>query len=337
MAERILVVDDEELIRRTVEKLLQRAGFEVTLAESGEQAVALAATTAFEMVISDVRMPGIDGVETIRRIRLQQPDVCAIIITGYASEETPVAALRLGVQDYIFKPFDIETFLHSVQRNIDHMRVVKEKDALSRRLRESVIRVIDTLATTLEARDPYTHGHSRRVGVYSCWIAEDLGYDEAQREVLMHGGILHDIGKIAVREEVLNKPGRLTAEEYEHIKIHPGVGYKILRPIEELGGLLPIVLSHHERIDGRGYPQGLPGHEIPLNARIAAIADTFDALTSNRPYRDGMPLEKAIAILEASRGTQLDAELVDIFVRKARERGVLPADEPGEASRLVLS
>jgi DNA-binding NtrC family response regulator len=180
MAEHILVVDDDDLIRRTVEKLLTRQGFDVTLAENGEEAVEKASTQAFDMVISDVRMPGIDGVETIRRIREYQPNICAIIITGYASEETPVHALKLGVQDYIFKPFDIETFLHSVLRNIGNLRLTREKDELAKKLRESVITVIDTLATALEARDPYTHGHSHRVGQYSCWIAEELGYDESQ-------------------------------------------------------------------------------------------------------------------------------------------------------------
>lgn len=337
MAEHILVVDDDDLIRRTVEKLLSRQGFTVTLAESGEQAVEMAASQAFDMVISDVRMPGIDGVETIKRIREQQPNICAIIITGYASEETPVHALRIGVQDYIFKPFDVETFLHSVLRNIGNLRLMREKDELARKLRESVITVIDTLATALEARDPYTHGHSHRVGQYSCWIAEELGYDEIQMSFLRHGGILHDIGKIAVREEVLNKPGRLTAEEYEHIKIHPGVGYNILKQIAEFENLLPIVLSHHERIDGKGYPHGIPGDEIPVNARIAAIADTFDALTSNRPYRDGMPLDKAIAILESIRGTQLDADLVDIFIRKVRERGIIPAKEAQDLTRVTIT
>ncbi|MEB3285404.1 MAG: HD domain-containing phosphohydrolase [Candidatus Sericytochromatia bacterium] len=337
MAEHILVVDDDDLIRRTVEKLLVRDGFEVTVASTGEQAVEMAVETPFDMVIADIRMPGIDGVETIKRIRAYQPDICAIVITGYASDETPIRALRLGVQDYISKPFDVDTFMHSVSRNIGKMRLEREKDALSRKLRESVISVIDTLAMALEARDPYTHGHSHRVGQYSCWMAEDLDYDETQMNILRHGGILHDIGKIAVREEVLNKPGRLTAEEYEHIKIHPGVGYNILKQIAEFENLLPIVLSHHERIDGKGYPHGIPGDEIPVNARIAAIADTFDALTSNRPYRDGMPLEKAVAILESIRGTQLDANLVDIFIRKVRERGVIPPKEAQDLTRVPLT
>jgi HD-GYP domain-containing protein (c-di-GMP phosphodiesterase class II) len=137
-----------------------------------------------------------------------------------------------------------------------------------------------------------------------------------------------------VREEVLNKPGRLTAEEYEHIKIHPTVGYNILKQINDLEPLLPIVLSHHERIDGKGYPQSIPGVDIPLNARIAAIADTFDALTSNRPYRDGMPLEKAIAILESVKGSQLDADLVDIFITKVRERGIIPSRDYQDLTKI---
>lgn len=336
MAEKILVVDDEELIRRTVAKILKKNEFEVFLAEDGFKAVEMSKEQPFDMVISDVRMPGIDGVETIRRIKEYQPEIYSIIITGYASEETPVQALKVGVNDYIFKPFEVDTFTHSVLRNIVNLRLTREKTELARKLKESMITVIDTLATTLEARDPYTHGHSHRVGQYSCWIAEELSYSHEEMEILRHGGILHDIGKIAVREEVLNKPGRLTAEEYEHIKIHPTVGYNILKQINELDALLPIVLSHHERIDGKGYPNSLPGDEIPTNARIAAIADTFDALTSNRPYRDGMPLEKAIAILESVKGTQLDAAFVDIFVKKVRERGIIPARDSQDLTRVTI-
>lgn len=334
MAEKILVVDDEELIRRTVAKILQKQNFEVVLAEDGYQAIAFAREQIFDMVISDVRMPGIDGVETIRQIKEIQPEIYAIIITGYASEETPVQALKLGVNDYIFKPFEVDTFMHSVNRNIMNLRLTREKVELATRLQTNMITLIETLATTLEARDAYTHGHSQRVGLYSCWIAEELGYDQEQMQVLYHGGVLHDIGKIAVREEVLNKPGRLTAEEYEHIKIHPTVGYNILKQIGDLEPLLPIVLSHHERIDGKGYPQCTPGEDIPLNARIAAIADTFDALTSNRPYRDGMPLEKAIAILESVKGTQLDADLVDIFIGKVRERGIIPSRDYQDLTKI---
>lgn len=334
MAEKILVVDDEELIRRTVAKILRKADHEVVLAADGAEAIELAKQESFDMVISDVRMPGIDGVETIRRIKEIQPEIYAIIITGYASEETPVQALKVGVNDYIFKPFEIDTFLHSVHRNLVNLRLTREREALAKRLREQMMAVIDTLATALEARDPYTHGHSFRVGEYSCWVAEDLGYDPLQLEILRHGGLLHDIGKIAVREEVLNKPGRLTEEEYEHIKIHPTVGYNILRAVPDLEAMLPIVLSHHERIDGNGYPQKMPGMDIPLDARITAIADTFDALTSDRPYRDGMPLEKAIAILESVRGSQLDAELVDIFVAKVRERGIIPTGKAQDLTRV---
>lgn len=334
MAEKILVVDDEELIRRTVAKILRKADHEVVLAADGLEAVELAKTQSFDMVISDVRMPGIDGVETIRRIKEIQPDIYAIIITGYASEETPVQALKVGVHDYIFKPFEIDTFMHSVRRNLVNLRLTREREALAKRLREQMMAVIDTLATALEARDPYTHGHSFRVGEYSCWVAEELGYDPLQLEILRHGGLLHDIGKIAVREEVLNKPGRLTEEEYEHIKIHPTVGYNILRAVPDLEAMLPIVLSHHERIDGNGYPQKMPGMDIPLDARITAIADTFDALTSDRPYRDGMPVEKAIAILESVRGSQLDAELVDVFVRKVRERGIIPTNPAQDLTRV---
>jgi putative nucleotidyltransferase with HDIG domain len=194
----------------------------------------------------------------------------------------------------------------------------RERMALLERLRKNVITMVDSLAQALEARDPYTAGHSLRVAEYSLMIGEEIGLSDLELEVLRHGATLHDIGKIAVKQEVLNKPGRLTDEEFEHIKIHPVVGREILEPIEDFKEMLDLVYYHHERIDGRGYPEGLKGDHIPVLAQIVAVADTYDAMTSDRPYRQGMHPERALAIMKEVSGSQLNPDLVAIFTRRIR-------------------
>jgi putative nucleotidyltransferase with HDIG domain len=193
-----------------------------------------------------------------------------------------------------------------------------ERADLLDRLRENVVTMVDSLAQALEARDPYTAGHSVRVAEFSVMIGEELGLSTLELEVLRHGATLHDIGKIAVKQEVLHKPGRLTDDEYEHIKIHPVVGREILEPIEDFQAMLDLVYYHHERIDGRGYPEGLAGEDIPLLAQIVAVADTYDAMTSDRPYRQGMHPERALAIMAEVSGTQLNTEFVSILARRVR-------------------
>jgi HD-GYP domain-containing protein (c-di-GMP phosphodiesterase class II) len=191
----------------------------------------------------------------------------------------------------------------------------RERNALLDRLRQDVVKMVNSLAKALEDRDPYTAGHSQRVAELSMIIGRAQGLSEWELEVLRHGSALHDIGKIAIRQEILHKPGRLTDEEYEHIKLHPVVGREILAPIEDFHELLEVVYHHHERIDGRGYPDGLAGEAIPMLAQIVAVADTYDAMTSDRPYRQGMQPARALAIMREVGGTQLNAGLVAILAR----------------------
>ncbi|GEM_PF-6616880 len=196
-------------------------------------------------------------------------------------------------------------------------------DRLSRqraadRVRQDVVAMVDSLAQVLEVRDPYTAGHSIRVAAFSLVVARGLGLDERQMAILEHGAALHDVGKIAIRREVLNKGGVLTDDEFEHIKMHPVIAREILEPVAEFAPVLEVVYHHHERIDGRGYPSGLKGDEIPLLAQIVAVADTFDAMTSDRPYRAGMPAMKALRLMEEVSGTQLNGELVRILAEHVR-------------------
>lgn len=189
----------------------------------------------------------------------------------------------------------------------------RSRGALLERLRKDVVTMVDSLAQALEARDPYTHGHSLRVADFSLMIAQDAGLSASEIETLKHGAALHDIGKIAIRQEVLHKPGRLTDEEFRHIMEHPVVGREILEPLEDFKPMLDVVYYHHERIDGRGYPEGLKGNQIPLLAQIVAVADTYDAMTSDRPYRSGMQPEKAFAVMREVAGQQLNAEFVALL------------------------
>jgi response regulator RpfG family c-di-GMP phosphodiesterase len=277
--------------------------------------------------MSDLRMPRLDGIGLLRRIRERWPDIAVVMITAVADVEVAVSCLAIGAMDYLTKPFHLEEVRARVAQALEKRRLVvenrgyqeslQEKVAVqARRLEELFLASVQSLAEALEVKDPYTRGHSIRVSHYSVMIASELGLDGELLRRIELGGHVHDIGKIGVREDVLNKPGKLTDAEYEHIMTHPVVGWRILAPL--LGDTplaLNIVRSHHERYDGRGIPDRLAGDAIPFEARIAAVADSFDAMTSDRPYRpDGMSIEAAIAELVRCSGSQFDPTIVTAMV-----------------------
>ena len=324
MADHILVIDGEAIIRDTVARILQREGFHVHVAADADQALALShAIPELAVVVSDARLSGEGDLEGLRRVKEAHPKVRSIVLS--VEHEAPSAVTALGVDAYKVKPFDMDDLLASIQRLAQSLSRERERSALLERLRMNVITMVDSLAQALEARDPYTAGHSMRVAEYSLMIGEELGLSDLELEVLRHGATLHDIGKIAVKQEVLNKPGRLTDDEFEHIKIHPVVGKEILEPIDDFKEMLDLVYYHHERIDGRGYPEGLKGDAIPVLAQIVAVADTYDAMTSDRPYRDGMPPERALAIMKEVAGTQLNSDFVALLTRRIRAKIAEPA------------
>ena len=318
-----LVVDDEDQLRQILTRVMRGDGFRCIEARCGTEAIEQLRRHPVSLMLSDLRMPGMDGMELLRRAREQHPDIAIVMITGAPDIEDAVHCLANGAMDYLMKPFHLEEVRLRVAKAMDRRRLLLENRHYQERLKERVVAQasrleemflagVQALAEALELKDPYTRGHSVRVSQYSSILARTLGLHEDVVRQIELGGHVHDIGKIGVREAVLNKTEPLTDEEYEHIMIHPLVGWRVLAPL--LGDApiaLNIVRSHHERMDGRGVPDGLVGESIPFEARIVAVADAIDAMTSGRPYRGNeLSLEQALDELRRNAGTQFDPKVV---------------------------
>jgi len=330
-----LIVDDEPRLRQVMVHLMRGDGFQCIEAGNGVEALQQLERYPASLVLSDLRMPKMDGFELLRQIRSLYPDVAVVMITAVADVEIAVNCLAIGAADYVIKPYQLEDVRARVAQALEKRRLILENRAYregleeqvavqARRLEELFLASVQSLAEALELKDPYTRGHSVRVSHYSSVIARSMGLDGEMLRQIELGGHVHDIGKIGVRESVLNKADRLTADEYEHIMTHPLLGWRILAPLlGDTPNALNIVRSHHERYDGRGVPDGLKQSEIPLEARIAAAADALDAMTSDRPYRASeMSLEMAVAEIKRCSGTQFDPGVVEAVVGCA-ERGEL--------------
>ena len=329
---RCLVVDDEPRLRQVIAHLMRSDGYETLEAANGEEAVALLERNPVTLVMSDVRMPRMDGIELLRQVRGRWPDTAVVMITAIADVDVAVSCLSIGAMDYLTKPFHLEEVRARVEQalekrrlileNRDYQEQLEDKVAVqARRLEELFLASIQSLADALEVKDPYTRGHSVRVSRYSAIIAQTMGVDGDLLRQIELGGHVHDIGKIGVREAVLNKPGQLTDEEYDHIMIHPMVGWRILSPLlTEVPAALNIVRWHHERADGRGLPDGLQGNAIPIEARIVAVADAFDAMTSGRPYRmTEMTFAGGVDEIQRCAGDQFDPAVAEALTRAAAE------------------
>jgi response regulator RpfG family c-di-GMP phosphodiesterase len=329
---RCLIVDDEPGLRRLLVRLMEGDGFACTEASTAVDALAALDRSATTLVLTDLRMSPMDGIELLRTIRTRHPDTAVVMITAVADVDVAVSCLAMGALDYLTKPFHLEEVRARVNQALEKRRLIIEnrgyQDRLeervavqARRLEELFLASIQSLADALEVKDRYTRGHSIRVSQYSTILASILDLDaDVVRQVGL-GGHVHDIGKIGVREAVLNKAGPLTEEEYLHIMTHPVVGWRILQPLlSDAPMALSIVRSHHERFDGRGIPDGLAGEDIPLEARIAAVADAFDAMTTGRPYRGArMELDTAMAEISRCSGKQFDPRVCVAFERAVRD------------------
>ena len=331
---KVLIVDDETNIRELLVWILAREGYKCRTAENGLQALEMLRSEEFDLLITDVRMPKMDGIRLIEEALKLQPDIAILVITAHPELDAAIKALKIGASDYILKPFKPDYISLSVKRALDVRRTKLENIEYQRnlermvkertdQLRKLFFKSITSLAQALEARDKWTRGHSKRVAEISVKIGEEIGLSREDLEQLDLAGQLHDIGKIGIPDEILRKPGPLTPEEFRVVKEHPEIGYQILKPLfEERPGLesgsdinvLEVILHHHERFDGTGYPSGLKGEEIPLGSRILLVADAYEAMTSDRPYRKALPLKRAIEEIRRNAGTQFDPQIAELFI-----------------------
>jgi response regulator RpfG family c-di-GMP phosphodiesterase len=332
-ATRILIVDDDASVRDVICVLLSEEGYDCTTAPGAEAALDLAARADYELVVSDVKMPGKDGFWLLDRLRRDSPDTAVVMLTAFGDTEAAVECLRGGAADYLLKPPKVTDLIRAIERALAKRRLemarqryrkslekrVREKTAeLSRALHEvenSYNTTLYALVAALDAREHETSDHSQRVVRYTLAIADQLGVAQAQLPDIARGALLHDIGKIGIPDAILLKPGPLTPQEWEEMRRHPQIGWTIIKSIAFLAVPAEIVLAHQERWDGGGYPGKLKGEAIPLGARIFAIADTLDAITSDRPYRKRQTFGAARAEVKRCAGTQFDPVCVEAFLK----------------------
>ena len=335
---RILIVDDEETIRLALRKFLRSRGYEVEIAGSGDQALQILDKQSFSLMLCDVRMPGMTGVQVVPQARQRDHDLAIIMLTAVNDAATATEVLSAGASDYLMKPVELADLQQAVDRallkrseSIEKQRVdflIRQEVALrtaeleqeKESLRLMSVSIAETLINAMEAKDLYLRGHSQRVAELAGQLAEEMQLDEAMCEDLRVAGRLHDVGKIGIREDILNKPDRLTPEEYDHVKRHVQIGLDILAPLFHIAKPLKYIEHHHEHWNGAGYPLGLAGENIPLGARILCVADTFDALTSKRAYRAPLEPLDALERLSVDVEKQFDPCVYDALVRVITRR-----------------
>jgi response regulator RpfG family c-di-GMP phosphodiesterase len=328
---RILIVDDDASVRDVISVLLQEEGYECRTAAGAEEALDIAAQEAPPLVISDMKMPGRDGIWLLEAFRERFPETAVVMLTGYGDTEAAVDCLRRGAVDYLLKPPKLTDLIRAIERALAKRRIElarkRYQKKLERKVRDRTAELrsafkdiaqtyqntLLALVAALDAREHETSDHSQRVVKYTVAIAQRLSLHGPELEELGRGALLHDVGKIGVPDAVLLKPGKLTPEEWTEMRRHPDIGHQMIQGIPFLATPAVIVLSHQERFDGGGYPRKLRTEEIHIGARIFAVADTLDAMTSDRPYRKATSFENAMAEIQRCAGSQFDPEVVRAF------------------------
>lgn len=342
---RILVVDDESTIRLALSRFLRARGYDVDVADSGAAALEALQGGRFALMLCDLRMPGLSGLDIVPRAIAIDADLGIIMLTAVNDASSATEALTAGAFDYLTKPVELPDLHDAVERALTRRTQAMERRALDRLIRDAVaartfelereklalramtVSIAETLINAMEAKDVYLRGHSHRVAELGAAMAHELGLPEATVEMVRLAGRLHDVGKIGIREEVLNKSGPLTEDEFSHIKDHVRIGIEILSPLQHLGDALHYVRDHHEHWDGSGYPRGAAGENITMGGRILTAADAFDALTSKRAYRDPMSAATTLDYLRMQVGRLLDPRAYEALSTVVR-RGGIPGVPP---------
>lgn len=338
MRKHILIVDDEEMVRDLLSSALAHEEYICHQAANVDEAFVLLGDQPVDLVISDIMMPGRSGVELLRDLKKIDPDIAVLMITGLSDMNTAMECVHLGADDYITKPFGINRVVLTVKNLIERRSLaiekknyqvslefkVMEQTSQIRRTMNELSRAYDSTLTALvkalDAREKEVGSHSERVMNFAACLGCKLGMTGRELQELSKGALLHDIGKIGISDNILLKPGQLDDGEWIEMRKHPQIGYAILSEIDFLRTPAEIILSHHERFDGNGYPKQLRGEQIPIGSRIFAIVDTLDAMTSDRPYRRSLPFTVAVAEIIKYRGTQFDPAISDLFLSIPRKR-----------------
>ncbi len=334
---RILVVDDEEYVRTMMASTLERQGYEVHAAASGRQAVEMLDRYAFDLVLTDIVMQDGNGITLLDHAHARQPDLPVVMVTAVHDISVAIDSMRRGAYDYLLKPFERDQLTSTVQRALEHRSALAQTQSYQQSLEEMVrartemLRhamedlehsydvTLEALGDALDLKDSETQGHSKRVTAYTIALARAMGIGPDEVKVIARGAFLHDIGKMAIPDDILRKPGKLNPDEQAVMREHCARGYQMLRKIPFLAEAAEIVFCHQEHYDGSGYPNGLRGREIPLGARIFAVADTMDAITSDRPYRKARSFDVAREEILRCSGTQFDPAVVEVFMKIPNE------------------
>lgn len=329
----VLVVDDNDGVRGAICRFLEQDGYPVASAATLAEAREVLATRDVLVVITDITMPdGDSGLDLLDEVREQYDDLDVLIMTGNSDLTSAVEALKRGAYDYLRKPFPFEALRAAVKRAVERRHFIQKEAMLAqleeRRLadQDNLRQFLVSMATAIDAKSSYTARHSERVSDLSRLLAEALGFDTERADRIALGGRLHDIGKIGTPDSILEKPGPLTREEFEIMKRHPSQGDDLIAPIRSMQHIRPIIRSHHESLDGQGYPDGLPGDKVPEDAFVVKVADYWEAITSLRPYREPMPLDLAVRTLRSEAGVRIPAEIVETFLTAIQDAPIaLPA------------
>lgn len=325
-AAHILIVDDNVMNLQVAERIL-KDNYKTSCVTSGKKALAFLEKKIPDLILLDVHMPDMNGFEVMKQLKAQEKyrEIPVIFLTADNDTQTEIRGFNVGAQDFITKPFVKEIMIRRMARVIEHDRLqknlqreveiqTKKAEERKKKLERMSFQIIQALASAVDAKDAYTNGHSMRVAKYASAIAERMGMNQQEQEDIYYMGLLHDIGKIGVDDRIITKPDKLTDEEYEKMKNHTTIGAEILSNVSEIPELVLGARGHHERYDGTGYPNGIKGEEIPLEARMIAVADAYDAMASKRSYRDILPQKIVREEIAKGRGTQFDPEVTDIML-----------------------